>query len=197
MTGSCWDLYEYPPSFVIGFHGCDESVGESVLSGRAGLKPSKAQWDWLGHGIYFWEGNPQRALVWAQEREKAGRIKSPFVIGAVLDLGHCLDLMDSGGLKVVKDAYDILREVYLKAGMPLPENTGREKAARKLDCLVINSLHDYRERRGLAAYDTVRAVFPEGDELYPGAGFRDRNHVQICARNGACIKGYFRPIQKI
>jgi hypothetical protein len=29
-----WSTYEYQPSFVLGFHGCDATVGESLLSGQ-------------------------------------------------------------------------------------------------------------------------------------------------------------------
>jgi hypothetical protein len=43
----------YASAFVLGFHGCDEAVGESVLAGRQNLVPSTNPHDWLGHGIYF------------------------------------------------------------------------------------------------------------------------------------------------
>jgi len=41
-------------------------------------------------------------------------------------------------------------------------------------------------------YTTVRAMFPEGSELYPGAGFRDKTHIQICVRDPEQILGVFR-----
>jgi len=45
-------------------------------------------------------------------------------------------------------------------------------------------------------YDSVRAFFPEDECLYPDAGFRKRNHVQICViKPSHCIKGYFKPIK--
>ncbi|MBB1441019.1 hypothetical protein H5202_20645 [Shewanella sp. SG41-4] len=43
--------------------------------------------------------------------------------------------------------------------------------------------------------DSVRGMFPEGDELYNGAGFRDKNHIQLCIVNPNCIIGFFDPIQ--
>jgi len=30
----------------------------------------------------------------------------------------------------------------------------------------------------------------------PGAGFKEKNHIQICVRNRNCIKGYFLPREK-
>jgi hypothetical protein len=51
---------------VLAFHGCDRSVGESVLSGATDLLRSENDYDWLGHGIYFWENDPKRALQYAK-----------------------------------------------------------------------------------------------------------------------------------
>jgi len=33
--------------------------------------------------MYFWENNEKRALQWAQEKKKAGTLKTPASIGAV------------------------------------------------------------------------------------------------------------------
>lgn len=62
---AAWSAYEYQPSFVLGFHGCDKSVGEKILHDGGHLKPSVQKWDWLGHSIYFWDGNPSWAMAWA------------------------------------------------------------------------------------------------------------------------------------
>lgn len=198
---SRWQLYEFQPAFVIGFHGCDRSVGEAILGGEERhLEPSANEYDWLGHGIYFWEGNPERALEFAAQRVGGGRnskghIGETFVLGAIIDLKHCLDLLDSSGLQQVADAFGLLKEFTEAAGAPLPENKG-ELTRRFLDCAVINSLHQYREDEGLEPYDSVRAAFWEGAELYPNAGFKRQNHIQICVLNRDCIKGYFRPIPR-
>lgn len=202
MTGhSRWQLYESQASFIIGFHGCDKSVGEAILSGKVShLKPSTNDYDWLGHGIYFWEGNPQRALDFATQRaggekNSKGSINEPFVLGAIIDLKHCLDLLDSSGLQQVADSFSLLKKTFDALGLVLPENKGGEDLTRRyLDCAVIDSLHQYRKDEELEPYDSVRAAFFEGTELYENAGFRRKNHIQICVLNNACIKGYFRPI---
>lgn len=204
MTGhSRWQLYESQASFIIGFHGCDESVGEAILNGKVPhLKPSTNEYDWLGHGIYFWEGNPQRALDFATQsagggKNSKGSIKEPFVLGAIIDLKHCLDLLDSSGLQQVADSYSLLKKTFDTLGFDLPENSGGEDLTRRfLDCAVVDSLHQYRKDEGLESYDSVRAAFFEGSDLYQNAGFKRQNHIQICVRNHACIKGYFRPIHR-
>jgi hypothetical protein len=35
-------------------------------------------------------------------------------------------------------------------------------------------------------------MFPEGTELYSGAGFRDKTHIQVCIREPEQIQGIFR-----
>ena len=59
-------MYTSPVSLMLGFHGCDREIGERVLSGTlTHLRTSENDYDWLGHGIYFWEGNSSRAMAWA------------------------------------------------------------------------------------------------------------------------------------
>jgi hypothetical protein len=64
---------------------------------------------------------------------------------------------------------------------------------RELDCAVIETLHKIRKDENLQMFDSVRGVFWEGRELYPNAGFREKDHIQICIRNPNCIKGFFYP----
>jgi hypothetical protein len=194
-------VYESLPSFVLGFHGCDKSVAERVFAGRISLRPSENDYDWLGHGIYFWENNPRRALDYASElcaspAKSGGKISAPAVIGAVIDLGLCLNLLDAQYLRVVKAAYRTLVAHAEEAGAAMPKNKrprgSTEWLLRPLDCAVIETVHQIVARDSLTPFDSVRGVFVEGAPLYPGAGFHDRSHLQICVRNLRCIKGYFR-----
>lgn len=200
MNSAAWSAYEYQPSFVLGFHGCDRRVGESILRGEeAHLLSSQKKYDWLGHGIYFWEGNPARALAWAEGRKHEGKIQTPFVLGAIIDLRHCLDLFDRGSLAQVQLAHQYLMAAFRTAERETdaPRNVGKmpDKAGRALDCAVMNALHLYRQQRKEPACDSVRGPFLEGNAIYPSAGFRSENHIQLCARTTACVKGYFRPLQ--
>jgi hypothetical protein len=192
-----WLLYQRSPSFVLGFHGSDKATVDAVVGGIAGhLDKSAGRYEWLGHGIYFWENDPQRGLEWAQTGHSRKKAQDPDVVGAVIDLGRCLDLTTRTGLDEVAEAFTMLRDTYAAAGQPLPSNAGgKDKFKRELDCQVIQALHLYRQDQGLTAYDSVRAPFPEDELLYEGAGFRWRNHIQIAVINLECIKGYFRPLK--
>lgn len=194
-----WTVYKQLPGLVLGFHGCDRSVAEDVLSQKQPhLLSSKNAHDWLGEGIYFWERDPWRALEWAisaSERPKqtAGKIKDPYVIGAILDLGRCCNLLDFDCCAEVESAFQFISEVYKSAGQPLPENRqGEDKLLRFRDKIVIKAMHDIRDDQKLPPYQSVRAAFIEGQELYPGAGFKKKNHIQIAILDAQCIKGYFR-----
>ena len=57
---------------------------------------------------------------------------------------------------------------------------------------MIRHLHQSLEGSSLP-YDTVRGMFTEGEELYPGSGFSAQSHVQIAVRNDDCIRGLFLP----
>ncbi len=187
-------MYSSLPSFVLAFHGCDKTTGEKVLSGKARLASSSNDYDWLGHGIYFWENNPKRALDFAKEysnRRGMPKIKDPFVLGAIIDLGHCMNLLDAKFLGIVKEGYELLRQSLEKINKPLPKN---KAPLNDLDCAVIQAVHAYREREKDKPFDTVRAAFTEGNLLYPDAAFQEKNHIQVCVRSPNCIKGYFRLI---
>lgn len=184
---------------MIGFHGCDQSVVDKVVSGKENLLASTNDYDWLGNGIYFWENNDARALQWAQElsKRKGSSIKEPAVIGAIIDLGYCLDLTDSICLEELKLGYETLVALHKEVGKPLPKNTNigssTDLLLRKLDCAVIETMHQLNRYANKRAYDSVRGVFWEGKPLYPNAGFAEKNHIQICVCNPNCIKGYFLP----
>lgn len=192
-------LYSRRSNLVIGFHGCDRSIVEKVLNGQEELIKSQNDYDWLGHGIYFWENNETRALQYAEEmvKRKKTTVKSPAVIGAIIDLGHCMDLTDSVYLEELKDAYKTMEKSFELAGKEMPQNkdvgSSTDKLLRRLDCAVIQAAHTINEEAGGMSYDSVKGVFWEGKPLYPNAGFAEKNHIQICVLNPNCIKGYFLP----
>ncbi|MDT8351238.1 hypothetical protein [Roseomonas mucosa] len=196
------------PSYVLGYHGCDEAIGRKALSGDLKLLKSDRDYDWLGPGVYFWEGDPGRAREWADWKVARGDYAKPFVVGAIIDLGNCLDLPVRENLDLLKMAYDGLAASHAKSEQVLPSNKNnkgdlaQDKLLRFLDCAVIRRLHwILEEERSLAPegeeppppFDTVRGLFTEGEPVYPGGGFFRKTHTQIAVCNQACIKGVFLP----
>lgn len=187
--------------FILGYHGCDQEVGKALLQGEK-FKKSENDYDWLGHGIYFWEANPKRGYDFAIGLKANPRpsyrvkVRTPFVIGAIIDLGHCLDLTSLDGIQRIEVGYHTFKKAFRNKALPKNE----KNLVHRLDCAVIEFLHqsirpsllqetgDYQYR----PFETVKAVFVEGREIYPTSAFHAGTHIQICVREPKNIKGVFR-----
>lgn len=197
-------------SFILGYHGCEKEIAEKVLAGDA-LVQSTKDFDWLGPGAYFWESDPDRATEWATNRPSKRAFREPYVLGAVIDLGNCLDLTTREGTLLLRDSYESFAAGQQAGKLPMPTNENlstdphRDRLLRKLDCAVINHLHqNIRDelsnwvdggRTGQqppSSFDTVRGMFPEGGQAFPGAGILGKTHTQVSVLNSDCIKGVFR-----
>jgi hypothetical protein len=113
----------------------------------------------------------------------------PAVVGAVIDLGDCLDLTTLVGLDMLRSAYESLAATFDEAGEPLPVNQDRVRP--QLDCAVIERLHAIYEEQGGSSTASA-GVFVEGEPVYPGSGVDTKTHVQMTVRNPNCVKGVFR-----
>lgn len=188
-------MYQNLPNLILGFHGCHKAVFDAVIKHGDALKASDNSYDWLGNGIYFWEQNYERAYRWSVQRNGH---ENAAVVGAVIDLGYCLNLTDSKASDKLREGYELLRFRCEQAGRELPKNRpvkgSSDLLLRDLDCAVIQQIHDYMGATGQRKYDSVRGLFTEGGPTYPGAGFQERTHIQLCICNPNCIKGYFAPL---
>lgn len=189
--------YADAPVVALGFHGCRKSVADMVLHEHQELEDSRNEYDWLGSGKYFWEANPQRALEWAQKKY-AKDIDGPAVVGACIDLTNCMNLIDSEWLKRLKSAYLGFQFLTELAGSKMPTNNNPningDKLIRKLDCAVVNFACEFSGKFQGKKISVVRGVFWEGTELYPDAGFKEQNHIQLCVRDPKSILCYFHPL---
>jgi len=186
---------------VIGYHGCDAAVAAKVLAGTARLNLSTNAYDWLGEGIYFWEHGPQRAREWAIEQAKlsGAKIKQPSVLGARINLGECLDLLDTANTQSLGKWYSEFLKGVRQRGARMPENrdapTSRrgDKVLRFRDCAIIDyAVTRVAEDEGIR-YQTARGVFLEGKPAFPGSKIALKSHIQIAVRDRACILEFFRP----
>jgi hypothetical protein len=130
-------------------------------------------------------------------------------VGAVIDLGNCLDLTTRAGTVAVTHAHASFVALQRERGEPIPSNQRlrdsrtNDLILRYLDKAVIDHLHrTYKAasestQNRIREFDTVRALFPEGKPLYEEAGFLEKTHVQIAVRVPNRIRGVFRiPITK-
>ncbi len=199
-------MYSSRSNILIGFHGCDESARDELLTKPKNVKISEKPFDWLGHGFYVWENNYDRALEWAKDKQKRGKIKKASVVGVVFTLDYCLDLIDSEFIKMLSIYYRLMEKDFSYIGKDLPKNKDvkedehKDLLIRELDCAVIQYLHQKIKEEikndkntSIKEFDSARGVFTEGGPAFPGAGVQKKSHIQICIRNMNCIKGFFLP----
>jgi len=177
-----------PAGVILGYHGCKASLAQKVVLRETTLNPSANGHDWLGEGVYFWAHDPVRALEWAEDQRK--KSKQAAVVGAVIDLGRCLNLAERHAVEQVNEAWQWLRQTFEQEGRlaDMPINRG---GRRTLDNRVLEALHHLRNERGFEPYDTVIGYFGEGPPIYEGAELRLQNHLQICVRSQKSILGCF------
>ena len=140
-------------------------------------------------------------MAWAKFLQKhppapSRRIRKPFVIGAIIDLGNCLDLSDAGSLTIIQNGYAQFKAMTESAGAELPVNQpahdeDTDLVKRHLDCAVVNFVHLLRERSELQGFDTVRGIFTEGGELYPGV--RGRSFRATSGRKTSARRAHLLP----
>ena len=178
---------------VIAYHGCAIEAAHSLLEGQP-FKRSVNDYDWLGHGIYFWEYGVDRAWRFAWAQQRSGKIRSPAVVGALIQLGNCFDLLDTHYTHDLHQFYPRWADLEESSRSEFPRNRGSEPdwKGRYLDCALLNAYLTTAEMTG-SSYDTVRGCFREGGPAFPGAGIHMESHIQISVRNPACILGVFRP----
>ncbi len=183
-----------PGSTILGYHGCSEALARRVVLREDVLRPSSNGNDWLGSGVYFWAYDPGRAYEWAAINLPADLTVA--VLGAVIDLGNCLNLSERTAVEQVSEAHRYLRESLVMEGREaeLPRN---RDGNRLLDFKVMETLHALREEQKRHADDTVIGYFGEGSPIYEGAELRHQNHLQICVRRPEAMVGYFLPVPTV
>ena len=120
---------------VIGYHGTSRNIAESLVAGEP-FQPSMNDDDWFGNGVYFWEYAPQQAWWWARELKKK---EEPAVVGAMIRLGNCFDLLDPVNIEILKGCHRRLIAGWPKDS-PTPIN---KRQAKRLDCGDILSIFQY------------------------------------------------------
>lgn len=178
-------LEEYD-RLVIGYHGTRRETAMRIVTQETTFKPSKNEDDWLGHGIYFWEHAPQQAWWWAKRRYASSA--SIAVLGAVIRLGNCLDLLDPENGTMLKDFHKELKKEYQDRGEEPRADANNHKY---LDCETCEFAYRALEIGGLSV-DSSRGVYvPTGGSarLWTRSWISRDTHIQLCVRNPTCIIG--------
>jgi hypothetical protein len=166
---------------VIGFHGTSAEAADRLVVGEP-FQESDQSDDWFGRGIYFWEHAFQQAWTWARTYHPT----QPAVVGAVLRLGKCFDLLDPGNVSIFRGFHDKMIADLVAANCEVPRNV---RSRRNLDCAVFNYLYAEFDAVG-QSLDSARAVFlptASAQRVFQGSWISETTHIQICIRNPECI----------
>lgn len=163
---------------VVAFHGTRKSTAEKLVSGVP-FDQSENDDDWLGHGIYFWEYAPQQAWWWAERRYG----DDAAVVGALVRLGRCIDLLDPSNATLLMRAHDDLDRMLAATKQKLKSNANNHKYR---DCAVFNYLFETLRRANVET-DSARAVFVPASakglpRLWERSGVFRGAHIQLSVR---------------
>jgi hypothetical protein len=165
---------------LVAFHGTTKSAAEKLVAGMP-FGPSQNADDWLGHGIYFWEYAPQQAWWWTDRRY--GRADAA-VVGALVRLGRCIDLLDPSNAGLLAAANTELESALAQAGKVLKKNANTHKYR---DCAVFNYLCA-KLAQSKFQVESTRAVFVPLEagkglpRLWDRSGVFRGAHIQISVR---------------
>lgn len=102
---------------VLGYHGTTRDAAIRLVSGEA-FNQSDEDNEWFGEGIYFWEHAFRQAWWWARRKDR----QNPAVIGAVLRLGNCFDLLDPINVEILRQYHQEMVAEMAAIGVVIPVN---------------------------------------------------------------------------
>lgn len=190
-------------NLVVAFHATDETFADKLLGKSTGIlktvELSRNEIDWLSDGFYFWESDYLRAISYAKELEsrKKNNVKKGTVVGAIIELGTCFDLTNAHYRNIYKHYYkSVFFPRYGDMLEDLKNSNDSDILLRKRDRAILTHMFNFFENKN-EFFDSARGAFEEGKQIFSGSSFRDKTHVQISLRNLNCIKGFFRPLEKV
>ncbi len=166
---------------VYGYHGTNTEVATTII--QQGFNVSSNDYDWLGTGVYFFQDAPVRAWEWAKQQHPA----NPAVIRSTIRLEDCIDLLDISWFPLIRNVYNLFVEEYRQGNRPLPRQNPERSKAHRLDCACFNYIVEVLGQQGQIPR-AIRAVFVEGEPVYPNSAIFDRAHVQIAIREVSLIE---------
>lgn len=158
------------------YHGTSSSNAKEIIKDNSFRQP-KEEREFLGTGIYFFEGSLENAKYWARDKHEP-----PIaVICATINLGRCLDLN-------IKEHRDYIKEVARNL-----------QNKRQITNVNVAIAIEVIFRSSGNKIDTVRAVQSPDRKtrILPKSPYDDNTRLVICVKNpesilelSLCFDGY-------
>lgn len=167
------------PIIVTGYHGSTRKVAQQIVDDD--FVASLNDWDWLGHGVYFWQDAPERAYRWAERRILDLGLQEPAaVVAARIHLNGFVDMLDQRGMTLLQDLARSYQRQHPSSSL------ANKSGANRLDCAVFNFATSMLSWLGVGVAG-YRAACVEGNALTPGSPIFDLSHVQLVVVNREAI----------
>lgn len=202
---------------VLAYHGCDISIRDRLVRGEITPHISRNPYDWLGDGLYFFEGDHQRARKLAEAAHARPEhllsrqpIATPAVVGAVLEVDRWFDLTTQIGIQNFTNASSAVISAHEQKGKEIPVNQAAfpgdedllHRAFDKAVCDMVDKFRALVFDQALAQgdadriiasapYQAARGAFEQGKLIAEGSSIHTDTHIQIAVRDLRCIKGWF------
>lgn len=125
-----------------GFHGTDEIAAKNIIDSRMFKKNYNDQ-HWLGQGIYFFEEDPDAAMIWAlfqtRQEENAVVVKAEIEVKS----SSYLNLNTRKGISEFDEMKNEIEKVLEEHGISIQTLDESDDEKRRLRCFVLDSLPDY------------------------------------------------------
>jgi hypothetical protein len=122
-------------------------------------------------------------MQWATQQHP----QNPAVIRSLIQLDRCIDLLDIKWFPPLKIVYNSFREGYQRFERPFPKQNPTLSKAHRLDCAFFNYATELLRSQG-QEMEAIRAVFVEGENMFPSSAIFDLAHIQIAVKNTALIR---------
>jgi hypothetical protein len=172
------------PVRIYGYHGTSREAANRII--QQGFRESTNDYDWLGTGVYFFQDAPMRAPAWATELYP----DDPAVIRSLIRLENCIDLLDLNWFPLIRNVYNAFVDNLRTSNLPLPRQNPSRSKAHRLDCAYFNYITEVLSSQDQKV-DAIRAVFLEGDRIFPDSAIFDLAHIQIAIRNNDLIEANY------
>lgn len=151
------------------YHGTDYESARGIVAGSK-FTPSKGKDQYLGEGVYFFEGSQWHAKDWAKRKAEREEKKEYAVIEATVSLGKLLDFNNGDHRRYIRF---FAQELEKKRGVP-----------KLNDAIVINLLAKQ------TTIDTIKATYcrPEMGKVFDNSRFFYYTCPILCVRNMNNIK---------
>lgn len=193
---------------ILAYHGCDITVRDRLVKGTlARLKPSTNCYDWLGDGVYFFEGDAERAFGFAQASHRAVEkllsarpIVTPSVVGAVVAVSRCWDMTTVSGQRVYRSALAELRVSRTCAAGPCPSIARPILRTRLCGCedwTVLCSTSAIRCVKGTASLPFKWCVQPSTKGALSSMEGVPIRHAPSTGLAGSAVRAWLVPAQRV